>query len=105
MCHRRKKHYCKNEVIKVKKLFDDLMTTSDQKDISTKEQMMEFYVQKIYGQFKTVMSKHVESDFITFDPVADSGEILGQLCVDVNPSEIRNLPKYVNKNETVEFLI
>ena len=91
-----------NEMIRVKRLFDDVQTTSDQKVISTKEQIMEFHMQKVNHQFKKLSSKPVGSDFITFDPVTESAEILGQL---VNLSEIHNLPKCATKDETVEFLI
>ena len=93
-----------NEVIRVKKLFDDLKTTSGQKIISTKEQLMEFQMQKITGQFKNLSTKPVGSELITFDPVTESAAILGQILTD-NHSEIKNLPKYITKNETSEFLI
>ena len=48
-----------NEVIRVKKLFDDLQTTSDQKVISTKEQIMESQVQKITNQCNKLSSRPI----------------------------------------------
>ena len=92
----------RNEVIRVKRLFDDLQTTSDQKHISTKEQIMEYHMQRVDHQFKNLSSKPVGSDFITFDPVTESAETLGQL---VNLSEMCNIPKCATEDETLEFLI
>ena len=93
-----------NEVTRVKKLFEDLKTSSGQKIISTKEQL-EFHMQKIIGQSKNLSSKPVGSDLITFDPVTESAEILGQITTDVNHSEIIDLPTYITEDETSEFLI
>ena len=87
-----------NEVIRVKKLFEDLKTSSGQKIISTKEQLREFHMQKTIDQSKNLSSESVGSDLITFDPVTESIEIL-------NHSEISNLPMYITKDETYEFLI
>ena len=106
LAHLEKIKSTQNEVISlVKKLFDDLKLSSNQKVISTQEPMMEFYVQKINSQLKSLSSEPVGSDLITFDPVAESAEILGQLCTEVNLSEIKHLSKFVTNDETFEFLI
>lgn len=87
-----------NEVIGVKKLLEDLKTTSD---ISTKEQMM----QKITSQLKNMNSEPVQSGSVKFDPVLESVEILGQLSIEEDLSEIIKLPTHVIKGETFEFII
>ena len=75
-----------NEVIRVKKLFDDLQTTSDKKVISTKEQIMELQVQKITNQCTELSSKPLGSGLIAFHPAAKSVETLGQLFIDAKLS-------------------
>ena len=85
-----------NEVIGVKKLLDNLKTTSD---ISAKEQIMH----KITSQLKTMNSKSVQSGSVKFDPVLESVEILGQLSIDEDLSEINGLPESVIKGEAFNF--
>ena len=66
---------------------------------------MEFQVQKITGQFKNLSSRPIGSDLITFDPIAESAEMLGQINTDVTHVEINDLPMYITKDETSKFLI
>ena len=91
-----------NEAIRVKKLFDDLRTTSDKKVISTKEQIMELQIQKITNQCTELSSKPIGSGLIMFHPATKSVETLGQLFID---AKISNLPEHAIKGETIEFLI
>ena len=87
-----------NEMIGMKNLLDDLKTTSD---FSTKEQML----QKITSQLKTMTSKPVQSGSVKFYPVLESVEILGQLSIDEDLSEINSLPESVIKGKTFDFII
>lgn len=104
LTHSEEVNSTQNEVIRVKKLFDDLKATSGQEIISTNKQLMQFQVEKIVGQFNNLTTKPVGSDLITFDPIAESAEMLGQINI-VTDSEIRNLPTYITKYETSELLI
>ena len=92
----------KNEVDGVKKLFEDLRNTSDEKVFSTRKQMMEFHVQKAKDQSEKSTIMPVESGLVMFDPLTESLELLGQLFIDVNFSELRCLPKSICKDETIE---
>ena len=96
-----------NEMIdSMKKLFNDVKTSSNQEAISKKELEIDVYVQKVNSQLKNLSSMPVGSDLIIFKPATESVEILGQLLTtEVNLSEIRNLSKCVIINETFEFYI